>query len=158
MASQRPTSGRTSMHATLDASRKVKTTADVRAISDMPLPRYVCSYGLLYVAAIVVLVAFDNAFTPDDLNGEGVFGTAAMVAHIATQRQSAPRFRSLTRFAIAAIIAASSAAISWWVVVTHASADIEFASAIGHASFATFIGGAIDAVRFVAACLFTPGR
>ncbi|TWT77168.1 hypothetical protein Pla100_63340 [Neorhodopirellula pilleata] len=130
------------------------TTADVRSTGDSTL----LSYVRLYTFAFASMIAIDLLLRAFSVGLTGPIGPAVMAAFICTIPKNKPRFRSLSRFAIALVL---SGLFAFSTAVLYKSFDIEDASQFAWVSssvFYTIIFGCIESISFFATCVVTPGR
>ena len=130
------------------------TTADVRAVSDSFVLTYVGRYALAYGIAIaldaLLRTIWNDVFTP--------VGMATMAAYICTAPTARPRFRSLSRYAIALTL---SAILAFLAANAYKMAGVDqiVASAwVFTGVFYTVVFGCIESLSFLWTCLLTPGR
>ncbi|WP_044252045.1 hypothetical protein [Rhodopirellula sp. SWK7] len=133
---------------------KFLTTADVRAVHDLSLARYVWRYLIVFGSTIALdLVLQELAY---DLGSP--VRTAAVVAYLCTLPTSGTRFRSLARFAIAVGLATLLAAFAATCLSAVGDFRLETTNSIATAIFTTFVCGCIESIWFFWTCLLTPGR
>jgi hypothetical protein len=104
------------------------------------------------------MIAIDLLLRAFSLGLTGPIGPAATAAFICTVPKNKPTFRSLSRFAIAIVLAGIFA---FSTAVIYKSFDIEDPRQFDWVStgiFYTFIFGCIESISFFSTCVVTPGR
>tara|TARA_A100001391_G_scaffold135241_1_gene94028 strand:+ start:263 stop:694 length:432 start_codon:yes stop_codon:yes gene_type:complete len=130
------------------------TTAEIQAVNDSSAFNYAFRYAAFYIAAIAlsfVLQVFKLTSTNPTF-------FAVMVAYLCTRPSTKPRFRALSRFAVAVVLSAILSLLSWLVYRYLGKTESTSAAWVFAAVFYTVIFGNIESLSYWWTCLVTPGR